>query len=429
MRVLILGNGGRENALYYKIKNSSLVTNVYVTPFNGGVDKEDQVNLDILNFEEVIQFINDKFIQLVVVGPELPLVKGIKDILAQRVPQVLVFGPNSFGAQLEGSKVFSTEYMIKNNIPTAKSHICLSLDAAIKVIENHSLPIVIKVDGLAAGKGVSIHEDIKSARSKIEDIFINKTFGEAGNKVLIQEFMTGIEASLFAICNGKDAVYLPTAQDYKRVFDNNQGPNTGGMGSYCPANNLTPEQINFVHTNITKKILADFSYSGLLYIGLMIHSTQDSDVSVVEFNCRFGDPETQSILPMLETDIVPYLLWSAGDNNILLPLIQTQGYNYIPYKPGVCINVVVSSKGYPSDYEKNIEFILPDLIEDVHIVHAGTTHIENNTYISTGGRVFSVVGYGNDIMETRQKVYNYIDLLSKKNKNFLKFHCRKDIAL
>ena len=449
MRILVLGNGGRENALYHKIKQSSLVSKVYVTPENGGVDKEDQVNLDILNFEDVILFLKENLIQLVVVGPEIPLAKGIKNILKQRIPEVMIFGPDAFAAQLEASKVFSVEYMLKRNMPTAKTHICTSLSQATEVISKHTLPIVIKADGLAAGKGVSIHKDRASAQTRLEEIFIKKIFGDAGNQVLIQEFMVGIEASLFAICNGKEAVYLPTAQDYKRVFDSDEGPNTGGMGSYCPANNLTPQQIAFVHEKITTPILKDFSYTGLLYIGLMIHSQEESDISIVEFNCRFGDPETQVILPMLETDLVPYLLWASGDD-CLIPYIQKRcelflqdgkfgpesvpykrvvDYKYIPYKPGMCINVVMASKGYPETYEKNIQFSLPPLKDNISVIHAGSIAVGENTYMSTGGRILSIVGYGHNKESIRNEIYSYINDIQKKNTNFLKFHFRKDIAI
>ena len=268
MKILVIGSGGREDALYQKIKESSLVDMVYILPGNGGSLPGEQVgDIDPNDFESIAQFTDKKQIQLIVVGPEEPLTAGIKDFFSARKPQVMVFGPDKNAAQLEASKSFAVEYMQRNNIPTAKTLIHDSLETSLESLKKNPLPIVLKVDGLAFGKGVSIHFNREEANKKLQKIFNDKIFGKAGERVLIQKYLKGSEASLFAISNGQEAVYLPHARDHKPVFEGNKGPNTGGMGAYCPGNVLTKEQIKFIDKNITRKILKDFSYKGVLYIG------------------------------------------------------------------------------------------------------------------------------------------------------------------
>ena len=435
MRVLVLGSGGRENALYLTFLKSPITEKVYGLPGNGGFSFESSIQassiIDMNDFSGILKIIERYDIQLVVVGPEMPLASGIKDFFAYHKPKLLVFGPNQASSQLEASKKFAVEYMKKRGIPTAESVICESFEDALNAIQNHSWPLVIKADGLAAGKGVSIHSNMEEAKSRLKEIFHDKLFGKAGEKVVLQTWMQGTEASLFAICNGKEAIYLPGARDYKPAFDDNAGPNTGGMGSFAPSDVLTEEQIAFIHKNITKPILQDFSYTGLLYIGLMVHSDLDHDLSVVEFNCRFGDPETQTILPILETGLLPYMLWSCGHTE-LVPKVEARGFYHVPYKKEYSVNVVLASEGYPGDYVKDIAFYVPESNKNVMVIHAGTVHSREHSYeyVSTGGRILNIIGLGKSLHEAREAAYEYIQLFCSHNSEVMpKFHFRKDIAL
>ncbi len=426
MNVLIIGSGGREHALYLKISESPLTGNVYGAPGNAGFPDSKRIAINPLDFEAVGQIVTEKEIHLLVVGPEQPLVKGIRDYLSARHPGLKIFGPNAEGAQLEGSKSFSAEFMEEAGIPAGKSSIAHNLAEALSFLENHSLPVVIKADGLAAGKGVSIHSDKKEAEDKLKEIFEDKKFGEAGNIVLLQEFLSGREASLFAICNGSEAILLPPAQDYKRARDNDQGDNTGGMGSYCPGHHLTPGQMAYARSKIIEPVLQRFAYHGLLYVGLMVHGPNPEDISVVEFNSRFGDPETQVVLSMIEGDLLPYLLWSAGED-IVVPRMVAQGYEHVPVKPGAAVNVVLAGRGYPGEYATGFELQL-ELPEKTSawIVHAGTQK-EGDRVVASGGRVASVVSRGSTVAEARSQVYAAIDALKQSN-NFDSLEYRSDIA-
>jgi len=424
MRVLILGSGGREHALFLKIAESPLVTELYIGPGNGGIPANQKIDLDMGDFEAVLKAVREKDIELLVVGPELPLAAGIKDFFSEKMPSLFVFGPDKNGARLEASKVFSYEFMAGAKIPTAKSSVARNLAEAQAILENHPLPVVIKADGLASGKGVSIHNERKDAVEKCSEIFNDRIFGSSGDAVLIQEFMTGQEASLFALCNGKDAIYLPTACDYKRAYDGGAGPNTGGMGSFSPGNILTAGHIKKVHEQVVRKVLEKFNYTGILYVGLMI---EGDDINVVEFNCRLGDPETQCVLPMMEVDLVPYLLWSCDPEKTPYR-VKHDGYYGVPTRPGYCINVVLAAGGYPSaNFARNLSLKFPgDLPENVHVVHAGTK-LTDGGIVSTGGRIVSVVGYDKDPAAGREKVYKFIDSLKLLN-DFSNLHYRLDIG-
>jgi phosphoribosylamine--glycine ligase len=423
MRILILGSGGREHALFLKISQSPMVDQLFIAPGNGGCPTESKINIDINDFEAVYSAVVDYKIHMVVVGPEIPLAGGIKDYFAEKIPELMVFGPAQRSAMLEASKVFSYQFMVKAGIPTAKSSVAENLQEAEIILKNHPMPVVIKADGLAAGKGVSIHHDKSDAIARCKEIFEDKIFGDSGNQILFQQFLTGSEASLFAICNGKEAIYLPTACDYKRAYDNGQGPNTGGMGSFSPGNILSPEHIARAHREIVQKVIDEFQYTGVLYTGLMISG---DDLSVIEFNCRLGDPETQSVLPMMESDLVPYLIWSCGGEEIPFQ-IKLNGFFSVPAKPGYTINVVLAANGYPGDYSKNIPLKFPENIpENIHIVHAGTA-IDNDQLVSTGWRIVNIVSYDKDPETARKKVYGFIDSLKLLN-DFSKLHYRMDIG-
>lgn len=429
MRVLVLGSGGREHALFQKLSDSQNIEEIYFAPGNGGVDQEFTLACDILDFAQVKSLVDQHAIDLLVVGPEAPLAEGIKDYFAKEKPKLLVFGPNKHGAQLEASKVFANDFMVKYGIPTAKSGAAKSLAEAEKLVANFSTPVVVKADGLAAGKGVSIHETKEEALERLGQIFNDKLFGTAGSQVLLQEFMTGTEASLFAICNGKEAIYLPTARDFKAAYDGGKGPNTGGMGSFCPGDILTTEHINFIDEKITRAILKEFAYTGIIYIGLMVHSQKADDLSVVEFNCRLGDPETQSVLPMLENDLLPYLVWGSGGEISEDSVLKVKQHNYfhLPQKVGATLNVVLAAKGYPAAYDKGIELHLPnEYPQDIHVIHAGTK--QSQGLKSNGGRIMNVVASANSIEEAKTKAYSFIDLLKTLN-DFSKLHYRLDIGV
>ena len=437
MNVLILGSGAREHALYHAIQKSKLVKAVYGLPGNSGFQPESLVTgISITDFDSILNFVESKDIKLIVVGPEEPLALGIKDFFLSKKSDTFVFGPDANSSQLEASKAFAVNYMQKNNIPTAKSYISHSLSDSLHIIEEHSLPVVIKVNGLARGKGVSIHTNKEEAKNKLQEIFVNKLFGKAGESVVIQSFMNGKEASLFALMNGKEAIYLPKAQDYKPVFDDNRGPNTGGMGAISPAKHLTEEQMSFVHRRVVTPILKDFSYTGILYIGLMVHSNRFDDISVVEFNCRFGDPEIQTILPILEVELLPYFLWSCGHSEIVSK-VKANGFYYLPFKNQISINVVLTAQGYPSSQPKEIYFSIPQAPKGVQVIHASTTLVtlpntEDHTYthVSQGGRILNIIATSSNIIMARALAYNYIKDFSKMNATQMsKFHFRRDIGL
>ena len=422
MNILILGAGGRELSIYDKLKQSNQIKNLYLSSI-------DMPSLDILNFEKLETIIVQNKIDILVVGPETPLANGVKNYFQKQLPKLYIFGPDKQSARLEASKRFAIEYMQSKNIKTAETKFVSSFEEADNVIKTMSLPFVIKVDGLAAGKGVSIHKDIKDAQNKLKDIFHANLFKDAGKQVLIQSFMNGTEASLFAVCNGQEAIYLPVAKDYKPVFDNNIGANTGGMGSYCPNDLLTTEQKEYIHKKIVMSILKDFHYSGILYIGLMLHSTKDDDISVVEFNCRLGDPEAQVILPMIEADLLPYILWGCQVPNVLVDKIKNKSIYQIPQREGSMVNVVITAQGYPQSYEKNIYFELPTPQDSqLQYLLAGATK-QGSGYVSTGGRVLNITSYADSTAHAREKVYRYIHEFKKINDHFHnKFHFRTDIA-
>ena len=435
MRILVLGSGARENALYHALHRSHLSDSVYVMPGNAGSPPNSLVRgVPLTDFDAVLSFVAEKNIDLVVVGPEEPLARGIKDFFSEKKPGVRVFAPDKKAAQLEASKCFAAEYMKKTNIPTAESQACHSWEDSLKVLEKHPLPVVVKVDGLAAGKGVSIHHSKDGAKGALKNIFLDQFFGDAGKSVLIQSFMQGREVSLFAICNGKEAIYLPNAQDYKPAWEGDQGPNTGGMGAYSPAKHLTEAQVAFAHKRIVTPILNDFSYTGVLYIGLMVHSEHPEDISVVEFNCRFGDPELQTILPLLEADIVPYILWSCGHSE-MIPKVKASGFYHLPFKNEAAVNVVLAAQGYPGAYSKEIPFTLPPVPENLQVIHGATAFAgrqddhQGDQYISQGGRILNIIGTAQNIDSAREMVYGYIEQFKKQNADQIsKFHFRKDIA-
>ncbi|RJP61850.1 MAG: phosphoribosylamine--glycine ligase [Ignavibacteriales bacterium] len=419
MNVLLVGSGGREHALAIKLSQSPLLEKLYIAPGNPGTEKLG-INLSIKTNDDIVNFcISDK-IDLVVVGPEVPLVEGIADKL--RAHNIPVFGPNADAAMIEGDKSFSKWLMEKYNIPTAgyKAFSKDEYDSSINYLKTHSYPVVIKASGLAAGKGVSICNTFEEAKHIIEDNFNNLIFGHASEKVVVEEFMNGEEASVFAITDGENFVCLPAAQDHKRIGDNDTGKNTGGMGAYAPAPIVTDSLLKKVEYKIIKPTLKGLAsegkkFVGCLYCGLMI---ENGEPKVVEFNCRFGDPETQVVLPLLEGDFLK-LLYSAANGNL--------DRDAVKFINGSSVCVVAASKGYPDKFEKGFEITgLNNFDNDSEIIiyHSGTKS-DGNKILSNGGRVLGVTSVikENNLKLCKQKAYEAIN-----NIFFENIYYRRDIA-
>ena len=428
VHVFILGSGGREAAIYRKLRSSDQVQNLFFFPGNamtGAGNAQKQPNS--ASFEDLEKFFQANQVECLVIGPEQPLVDGIVDYFAEKMPGLLVCGPKKEAAQLEGSKIFSAQIMEELNIPYAASREIYDQNGLDQALHDLGLPIVLKADGLAAGKGVTIHSDKESAIETGSKLLSGQLLGESGEKILAQQFLKGQEASLFALCNGKEAIYLPTARDYKRAYDKDEGPNTGGMGSYCPGGHLSPDHIAFAHERIVLPVIQKFNYTGFLYVGLMIHSAKADDLSVIEFNVRLGDPETQSILPMLEEDLLPYLIWAAGGASTPITVQEPAGYRTIPQKVGACVNVVLAAKGYPGAYDKGHQLDIqpPQAESDLHLIHAGTRY-QDQQLLSAGGRVMNVVALGESVSAARDKIYKY--LATQGESLDANFFFRQDIA-
>ena len=419
MRVLLIGGGGREHALAWKLVQSPKVEKLYAAPGNPGMallQKCECINLNVDDLEGVADYAEEKSIDLTVVGPEAPLVAGIADVFKRR--GLPVFGPSKAAAQLEGSKAFSKELMAKYDIPTAFFKICEDIDTAKAYVEEKGAPIVVKADGLAAGKGVFVAMTKQEALDAIDEMMGDHKFGAAGARLVLEEYMEGEEASLLAFTDGKTVVPMIAAQDHKRVFDGDEGPNTGGMGTYAPA----PVMTDILRLKATELILKPVveamakegtPYQGCLYAGLMI---KGESVKVVEFNCRFGDPETQVVLPLLDGDLAEIMLACAIGT---LDKVDVAWHN----QAAVC--VVMASGGYPESYEKGKEITgLNDAEADKNVVvfHAGTKESEGKI-VTSGGRVLGVTAVDSSIKSARDRAYAAVEKIAFE-KNFY----RKDIA-
>lgn len=418
MEILIIGNGGREHALANSLTTSESCTKVYFSPFNPGMNEiAEFADLDISNFESVKSFCKLHQIDLVVVGPEKPLADGLTDFLIAN--GIKVFGPLKYAAQLESSKYFAKKLMIKHNIPTAsfKTFSYSELIQAHQYIDSHNMPVVLKADGLAAGKGVLIAHHHKEAHNYLDDLFSGK-FGDAGKQVVIEEFMQGEEASVFAVCDGKEYITLAPSQDHKRAFDGDMGPNTGGMGSYAPAPLVNEEVMLKVENNIIKPVLKAMQdegvpFIGCLYCGLMI---ENNNPKVVEFNVRFGDPEIQSVLSIFEGDFAK-LLYSAASGKIDKSSVK----NVVA---GNAACVVLASDGYPEKYDKGYEIKgLESIVDENTIVFHAGTKFSNNKIVTSGGRVLGVTSKGNTIRDAVEKAYTAVEKIEFDNKFY-----RKDIG-
>ena len=419
MNVLLIGSGGREHALAYKIHQSESLDTLYISPGNPGM-KNLGVNLqmDLKDFGAIAEFCFDKKIELVIIGPEQPLVDGMADSLRQK--GINVFGPGRKAADIEAQKSFAKNLMVKYNIPTSgyvefKSQ---EINEAMEYIKTRKYPLVVKADGLAAGKGVLICSSISDAEKALKEIFIDKVFGASGDQLIIEEFMFGEEASIFAITDGKNFICLPSAQDHKRIGDNDTGKNTGGMGAYSPAPVVTKSILAEVEEKIIAPTISGMekegrTFIGCLYCGIMITS---EGPKVVEFNCRFGDPETQVVLPVLEGDFLK-LLYSASTGSLDKSVVK--------YSGGSAVCVVAASKGYPDAFTKGFEISgLDKTNSDIVIFHAGTKESDGK-FVTNGGRVLGVTSITKemDLKLAKQKAYDALDKIY-----FDGVYFRKDIA-
>ena len=420
MKVLIIGSGGREYAIGRRLSIEDKVTKIYFAPGNGATeDISSKVeNIDIKDFEKLAKFAKDNKIDLTIVGPEDPLVKGIVDIFKSH--DLTIFGPSKRAAQLEGSKVFMKNFLKKYNIPTAKYIETDNQKEAYEFIEKLTPPIVVKADGLCAGKGVIIAQSYQEAKDTVNGMLSGEKFGDAGKKVIVEEFLDGYELSLFAICDGSDFKLLPAAQDHKRLLDGDKGPNTGGMGAYAPTPLVNEDIYNQVKEKVIKPTLKGMQnekmpFEGVLFIGLMV---VNGEAKVLEYNVRFGDPECEILMPLIKSSV--YDLFYKGATKDLDNLnIQ------IDDKYAVC--VVVASKDYPYKSSTPAEIIVDEIVHEdlknsAHIVYAGVTK-EDGKLFATGGRVLLGVGLGDNIKQARDRAYNIIGQIHFAGKQY-----RKDIA-
>ena len=419
MNILVIGGGGREHTLAWKLAQSPSATKLYAIPGNPGMAAvaECVSGISIEDNEAVVAFAEEHAIDLVVIGPEVPLTNGIVD--AFEAAGILAFGPRKAAAELEGSKAFSKGLMKKYGIPTAKYEVFTDAEAAKDYVRQEGAPIVIKADGLAAGKGVIVAETCDEALAAVADIMEDQEFGAAGNRVVIEEFMEGEEASLLCFTDGETIVPMISSQDHKRAYDGDKGPNTGGMGTYAPAPVMTPAMIEATKEKILKPVIAAMkqegrTYQGCLYAGLMI--TKDGP-KVVEFNARFGDPETQVVLPLLKSDLVDIMVACAKGDGSLKDLD-------IAWSDGAAVCVVLASGGYPKSYRKGYEITGLDKAEALgcHVFHAGTAE-RDGSVVTAGGRVLGVVAEAADVRAAVDKAYQGVNVIDFKDKMF-----RHDIA-
>ncbi len=417
-KVLVVGSGGREHALVWKLAQSPEIEKIFAAPGNPGMAAQAEcINIKADDVEGLLDFAREEGIALTVVGPEAPLVKGIVDSFRQA--GLLIFGPTAGAARLEGSKVFAKNLFKKYGIPTAQFEVFDNAEKArafAASFTGQGLGVVVKADGLAAGKGVVVASSQAEAEQAITHIMQDKNFGSAGDQVVVEECLQGEELSFFAISDGRNFVPLLSAQDHKRIFDNDQGPNTGGMGAYTNPPLYTPELHERVVEEIIKPTIAAMDkegcpYTGVLYAGLMITA---EGPKLLEYNARFGDPETQVLMPMIKSDLLPLLEASASGDLRGVP---------VEINSGACVGVVLASGGYPADFEKGklIEG-LSQLAPDTMVFHAGTAARDGNL-VTNGGRVLAVVSRGDTIKEAIAKVYQEVDKVS-----FADMHYRRDIG-
>jgi phosphoribosylamine--glycine ligase len=420
--ILIIGGGGREHALAWKLAQSPRARKLYLAPGNAGTVTLGH-NLDIQadDLEALLSFAKANTIGLTVVGPEAPLAEGIVDKF--NAAGLKIFGPTKAAAQLEASKAFAKAFMQEYDIPTAEYGTFTDYEEARAYLARQTSSMVIKADGLAAGKGVFICETFMDAERALQSVLMDKAFGLAGNQVVIEERLSGPEVSLLAFCDGESAVRMPPARDYKRVFDRNEGGNTGGMGAFAPVPEVDTALLAEIDQRVIQPTMKGMAargipYKGVLYAGLML--TPDG-LRVLEFNCRFGDPETQVLLPLLDSDLV----------TIMLACIEGElSETPVRWREGACATVVLASPGYPEAYPKGIQLHgLDTAADELMIFHAGTSLNNNDQIVTSGGRVLAISAYGETPLAAAQTVYQYLESNQPNRIYFENMHFRTDIAI
>ncbi|HET8886313.1 MAG TPA: phosphoribosylamine--glycine ligase [Salinimicrobium sp.] len=420
MKILILGSGGREHTFAHSLSKSPLCTDLFVAPGNAGTAQlATNVAINVTDFETIKDFVLKEQIEMLVVGPEDPLVEGIADFFAEdkALKNIIVIGPSKEGALLEGSKKFAKEFMLSNNIPTAayQSFNADNVEAGKKFLETLNPPYVLKADGLAAGKGVLILKNLDEAKAELEEMLSNKKFGNASSTVVIEEFLDGIELSVFVLTDGSDYLILPTAKDYKRIGEGDTGLNTGGMGAISPVPFADADFMKKIEAQIVKPSInglktRGINYKGFIFIGLI---KVNNNPYVIEYNVRMGDPETEVVLPRIKSDLVEIFknLWEGNLNETSLEIDERSA-----------TAVMIVSGGYPESYEKGKEISGFEKTEDVLVFHAGTK-LKNGKIVTNGGRVLAVTGFGDDYRQALKKSYQNVEKL-----HFDKMYYRKDLG-
>ncbi len=420
MNILVLGSGGREHTFAYKIVQSPLCDNLFVAPGNAGTAAiATNIPISVTDFDAVRDLVLKENIEMVVVGPEDPLVQGISDYFAEdtQLKNIVVIGPSKEGAQLEGSKEYAKEFLFRHHIPTAayQSFTAATVEDGKQFLETLNPPYVLKADGLAAGKGVLILQDIKEAKTELENMLTNKKFGAASEKVVIEEFLDGIELSVFVLTDGKNYLTLPTAKDYKRIGEGDTGLNTGGMGAISPVPFADKAFMNKIEEQIIKPtvdglVKENIDYKGFIFIGLI---KVGNDPKVIEYNVRMGDPETEAVLPRIQNDLVQ-LFRHVGDQSLDSVDLELDDRS--------ATTVMTVSGGYPESYEKGKEITGIDTISDSIVFHAGTK-LEGDTVVTNGGRVIAITSFDEDFRQALKKSYQNIEKL-----HFDKMYYRKDLG-
>jgi phosphoribosylamine--glycine ligase len=416
LRIMVIGGGGREHAIVWALNNSEKVKKIYCAPGNAGIaELAECAPIPVNRFADLIQFAIDHSVDLVVVGPDDPLAEGIVDAFEEQ--NIPTYGPRKNAAEIEGSKIFMKNLLKKYNIPTAKYETFTDYEAALSYLREQEIPIVIKADGLAAGKGVTVAYSIEEAEQALHDMMVGKVFGESGGRVVIEEFLEGQEMSILAFVDGETVRAMVPAQDHKPIFDNDKGPNTGGMGTYTPLPHIDPALVEYAIENIIKPtakamVSEGRSFRGVLFAGLMMTK---NGVKTIEFNARMGDPETQVVLPRLKTDLVDIMLASINGRLDQLELEWSD-------EAAVC--VIAASEGYPGNYPKGrvIEGLEAAKAQGALVFHAGTAE-KDGKFVTNGGRVLGIVGRGRDIAEARARAYEAVSVIKFEGMQY-----RTDIA-
>lgn len=415
MRVLVIGSGGREDAIAYALNKSSKVDELYCLPGNPGMGEiATLINGSLEDLDFILKTVEDLKIDFTVIGPEVPLCMGLADLLESHGHKV--FGPTKVAATLEGSKAFSKDFMKRHNIPTAEYVEVDEYEKAVESLKNFTYPLVIKADGLAAGKGVVICEDEETALKTLKEFMLDKTLNNAGSKLVIEEFLKGFECSLLCFTDGETIIPMPTVKDHKQIYDNNKGPNTGGMGTVSPnpfMPDFSKEMLDSILIPFINGLKEDnMDYRGVIFIGLMI---KDNKAKVLEFNVRFGDPETQSIMLRLESDLFD-IMYATSTKNLKDISVK--------WNDDTVCTLVLASGGYPGSYPKGLEIKnLDKLDDDIIVFHAGTKIVDNKL-LTNGGRVLNICAKGNNLQEARAKVYKAAEVIDFEGKYY-----RKDIGL